>query len=115
MLRCSIHFKVAGRVAAACRVLSARRSFTTRADSDLTIGVVGAGGFGRLHCSTIQQLGDVRLESIIDPHANTLEQAGEQFPGVSLYTDLEQATTEQLCDAYIIASSSNTHVRTGPG
>ena len=96
-----------------CGHCSTIRSSTAHNQNDLkklTIGVVGAGSFGRMHCATVRQCGEVRLAAIVDQAADALEHAAVEFPEVPLYASLGEALDAPLCDAYIVASSSSSHV-----
>jgi hypothetical protein len=79
--------------------------------AELSIGVVGFGGFGQLHCKTVQHLAGVTVGAVIDPSHSALATAAKEHPAARCFTDLTTALREHRCDAYIVASSSNTHVR----
>ena len=60
----------------------------------VTVGVVGAGNFGREHCAAIQALDSARLGVMIEPCLKTQQIAKEKFPGVPIFSNLGQVNAK---------------------
>ena len=74
------------------------------------MGVVGLGNFGLLHASTLAGLAEVELVALVARREASLQAAAEQFPDVSGWTDLDQAIAESDAEAWVVASSTASHV-----
>jgi predicted dehydrogenase len=74
------------------------------------IGVVGLGNFGRLHAQTIAGLGEARLTGLVDINATNLAVAQAQFSGVPAWNGLETALLQSDAEAWVVASSTASHV-----
>ncbi len=74
------------------------------------IGVVGLGNFGRLHALTVNGLGEAKLVGLVDPRREVLTSVQAQCPGVPGWDNLEQAIAECDAEAWIVASSTASHV-----
>ncbi len=74
------------------------------------IGVVGLGNFGRLHALTLTGLAEARLVGLVDQRAEALAAAQAQIAGVPVWNYLEHAIDECDAEAWIVASSTASHV-----
>ena len=74
------------------------------------IGVVGLGAFGLLHAATIHGLIETDLVAMVDPDEAVLGRAQRQWPSAGTWTDLSLAIEESDAKAWVIASSTASHV-----
>ncbi len=74
------------------------------------IGVVGMGGFGTLHALTAAGLAESELVAVVARRQASLDAFDEQLPGVPGWLDLDKAIAESGAEAWIVASSSASHV-----
>jgi predicted dehydrogenase len=74
------------------------------------IGVVGLGNFGRLHALTLNGLAEAKLVALVDLSASALAAAQAQIATVPVWTELERAIEECDAEAWVVASSSASHV-----
>jgi predicted dehydrogenase len=70
------------------------------------IGVVGAGNFGLLHTSTLAGLAESRLVAVVDRRPDRLR----LINSARGWTDLEAALAESEAEAWVVASSTASHV-----
>jgi len=78
--------------------------------SPVKLGVVGLGKFGCLHAATIGSLVESQLVAVVDQDAQRLSQTANQFPGTAQWNDIKKALTESDAEAWIVASSTASHV-----
>jgi len=78
--------------------------------SPVKIGVVGLGDFGLLHASTLAGLAEANLVALVARREASLQAVAEQFPGVPGWTDLDQAIEQSDAEAWVVASSTISHV-----
>ncbi len=71
-------------------------------------GVVGVGGMGSGHCSSIGQVKQARLTAVCDIDPATAEKAGKQF-NVPYFLDHRQLIKSGLCEAVTIATPHPSH------
>jgi len=76
----------------------------------VTMGVVGLGNFGLLHASTLAGLAEANLVALVAHREKSLLAAAEQFPGVPSWLDLDKAIEESDAEAWVVASSTASHV-----
>lgn len=87
-----------------------------RGRAPVRIGVAGLGNFGRLHATTIAGLAEAELVALVDPcEANLSAVASERaaasaLPTVANWTDLDAALEESDAEAWIVATSTASHV-----
>ena len=74
------------------------------------LGVIGAGNFGRLHALTAHALGDACLVAVVDPRPECRERIRELLPEVPTWAGLDSALKESTVEAWIVASTTATHV-----
>ncbi|MCB1224356.1 MAG: Gfo/Idh/MocA family oxidoreductase [Verrucomicrobiales bacterium] len=74
------------------------------------IGVVGLGQFGRLHTATVAGVAEAELTLMVDPNAAARAAAQAAHPGVSVVADLATALQDDTVEAWIVASSTASHV-----
>ncbi len=70
------------------------------------LGVVGAGSFGLLHATTITGLAEARLVALVDRRPERLG----HVTSVRGWTDLDAALAESEAEAWVVASSTVSHV-----
>jgi predicted dehydrogenase len=74
------------------------------------VGVVGLGGFGRLHALTLSGLAEARLVAVVARRQASLDALREELPDVPGWLDLGTAATESGAEAWIVATSTSAHV-----
>ena len=74
------------------------------------MGVVGLGSFGTLHALTLIGLAEADLVAVVARREASLAAFAEQAPGVPGWIDLDQAVRESDAEAWIVASSTASHV-----
>ena len=74
------------------------------------VGVVGLGDFGRLHARTIAGLAEAELVAVVARRQASLDIVRQELPGVPGWVDLEGALAESGAEAWVVASSTSTHV-----
>jgi predicted dehydrogenase len=79
--------------------------------SPVRIGIVGVGQFGQLHASTVTCLAESQLVAIVDNNRDQLDNVAKQRPDVSHWSDLHEAIGKSKAEAWIIASSTSSHVQ----
>lgn len=74
------------------------------------IGVVGFGNFGRLHAQTTTALSETELVAIVDQRPQAIDAARECLPHVPAWTDIDEALAKSDAEAWVVASSTASHV-----
>jgi predicted dehydrogenase len=74
------------------------------------VGVVGLGDFGRLHALTLAGLAEAELVAAVARRQASLDELQAQLPGVPGWLDLDTALKESRAEAWIVASTTSTHV-----
>jgi predicted dehydrogenase len=74
------------------------------------IGVVGMGGFGTLHALTVMGLAETELVAVVARREQSLAAFAKHGPDVPGFIDLERAIGESDAEAWIVSSSTHTHV-----
>ena len=74
------------------------------------MGVVGLGNFGLLHVATLAGLAEADLVAMVARREASLHAAADQFPDVAGWTDLDRAIAESDAEAWVVASSTASHV-----
>jgi len=74
------------------------------------IGVIGLGRFGRLHALTLAQLAESDLVALVARRQASLQALTAELPGVPGWTDLDQAIQESAAEAWVVASTTASHV-----
>ena len=83
----------------------------SQAFDPVRIGVVGMGSFGTLHALTVAGLAESRLVAVVARRQASLDTFDAQYAGgVRGWLDLAQAVEESDAEAWVIASSTHTHV-----
>lgn len=72
-----------------------------------TIGVIGAGRWGRNHVRTLSELGV--LAAIADPSADIRDEMAKSYPGVTLYDHHQRMLSDPYIDGVVIATPVVTH------
>ncbi len=77
------------------------------------VGVVGLGAFGRLHAQTLHGMVETELVALVDPDVQALQRTQAELaaiPNIKGWQDLERAVQESNAQAWVIASSTASHV-----
>lgn len=74
------------------------------------IGVVGLGTFGRLHLETIANLSEAQLVDVVDRDPQQLAQLANSFSDLARWNDIEAALANSDANAWVVASSTASHV-----
>lgn len=74
------------------------------------IGVVGLGHFGRQHALTLAGLVEAELVALVARRQASLDAVREPLPGVRGWLNLEQAIAQSDAEAWVVASSTASHV-----
>lgn len=74
------------------------------------LGVVGMGSFGRLHASTLMGLAEADLVAVVARREASLTAFSECAPDVPGWLDLDRAVRESDAEAWVVASSTASHV-----
>ena len=74
------------------------------------MGVVGTGRFGSLHALTINGLPESDLVALVDSVPASLDRLPPELSDISKFTDLDEAIAETGAEAWIVASSTASHV-----
>ncbi|MGE0606878.1 MAG: Gfo/Idh/MocA family protein [Pirellulales bacterium] len=74
------------------------------------VGVVGLGSFGRQHALTLAGIVEARLVALVARRQASLDAVGNDLPGVPGWLDLDQAIAESEAEAWVVASSTRSHV-----
>ena len=74
------------------------------------IGLVGLGSFGRLHGLTLAGIAEAELVALVARRQASLDAVGDLLPGVRGWTDLDRAIAESGAEAWLVASSTPSHV-----
>ena len=75
-----------------------------------SLGIVGLGAFGWQHAITIAGLSEAKLVALVDPNEEILQRANQQWPETQGWSDLETAIEQSGADAWIVASSTASHI-----
>ena len=67
------------------------------------LGVIGVGGMGQGHCSTIRKVPEIEISAVCDSHAATADAVGAEH-GARAFSDYRQLTRSGLCDAVLVAT-----------
>ena len=81
----------------------------TRFDA-VRLGVIGMGNFGRLHALTGAGIAEAELVAIVARRQASLDAVKDQLPGVRGWLDLDKAIAESNAEAWVVASSTASHV-----
>jgi predicted dehydrogenase len=74
------------------------------------MGVVGLGRFGRLHSLTVAGLAEAELVGLVARRQDSLDAMAKELPGIKGWTSLDRAIQESTAEAWIVASSTASHV-----
>ncbi len=74
------------------------------------VGIVGLGNFGRLHAETALSLNETELVAVVDTQVETLKQLPDPIAAIPQWTDLSSAIEESDAEAWIVATSTASHV-----
>ncbi len=74
------------------------------------IGVVGAGSFGSMHVRTLLGLPEAELVAVVDSNPSALEALRRDRLDLPVFTELEPALARGTAEAWVVASSTRTHV-----
>lgn len=91
-------------------MLQSNQKTSQDAFEPVRIGVVGLGRFGRLHSLTVASLAEAELVGAVARRQDSLDAIAKELPGVQGWTSLERAIEESTAEAWIVASSTASHV-----
>ncbi len=74
------------------------------------VAVVGLGRFGRLHALTIAGLAEAELVGLVARRRESVEALQAELPGVAGFVDLEVALAECDAEAWVVATTTVSHV-----
>ena len=74
------------------------------------VAVVGLGRFGRLHSLTVAGLAEADLVGVVARRSESVEALQEELPDVPGWIDLEVALSECDAEAWVVASTTASHV-----
>lgn len=86
----------------------------TKSSSDsrpVRLGIVGLGAFGRLHALTASGLAEAQTVALVDLEETALNDISDRLPGAGCWTVLDQALEESETEAWVVATSTDSHVR----
>ncbi len=73
----------------------------------LNICLIGAGRIGRVHAMAVEKIPGARISHVVDYLPESAKEVADQYDATVL--ELDEAFTNNDIDAYIIASSTDTH------
>lgn len=76
----------------------------------MKLGIVGFGNFGRLHAETAARLAEFELVALVDSREECFSEVGDDVANVPGWSDLETAVEASGADAWIVATSTSSHV-----
>lgn len=79
-------------------------------DRQLPVGIVGLGTFGWQHATTIAGLAEAKLVAVVDQDTQRVHQAEREWPMARGWSDLESAVVQSDAEAWIVASSTSSHI-----
>lgn len=74
------------------------------------VGVIGLGHFGRQHALTLAGLAEASLVALVSRRQASLDAIAAELPGVRGWTNLDRAIAESGAEAWVVASSTPSHV-----
>lgn len=74
------------------------------------IGVIGLGNFGWLHAQTLTGIAEAHLVALVDTSPERLTAARQRLPAVPCWDNLDRALAESNAEAWVVASSTASHV-----
>ena len=74
------------------------------------VGVIGLGRFGRLHALTLAGIAEAELVALVARRQESLDHLATELPGVRGWTSLERAIDESDAQAWVVASTTASHV-----
>lgn len=79
----------------------------------MRIGIVGFGNMGFSNVRQIDYIEGAEIAAVVEPHLANLAKAREYYAGkkVDFFSDLETGLRDSNVDAWIVASSTNSHVK----
>lgn len=79
----------------------------------MKIGIVGFGNMGFSHAMQLDCIEGAEISVVVEPHEANLDKAKERYAGkkVDFFSDLEAGLRDSNVDAWIVASSTNSHVK----
>lgn len=74
------------------------------------LGIIGLGGFGRLHAMTAAGLAEARPVALVDRRDDRVAAMRDSLSGVPTWTDLGAALRESGAEAWVVATTTAAHV-----
>src|SRR5262245_62128959 len=76
----------------------------------IRIGVVGLGNFGKQHALTLAGIAEASLVALVARRQESLDAIRDTLSGVAGWLDLDRAIAESSAEAWVVASSTASHV-----
>lgn len=78
----------------------------------MKIGIIGFGNMGFSHAQQLSYIEGAEIAVVIEPHTANLEKARKYYTGkkVVFFSDLETGLRDSNIEAWIVASSTNSHI-----
>jgi predicted dehydrogenase len=86
------------------------KQLNTEIGEPVRVGVVGLGGFGRLHALTLAGLAESALVAIVENRQSRLREVSRELPGVPTWPNIADALREGQAEAWVIATPTEAHV-----
>ncbi|MFT5122460.1 MAG: putative dehydrogenase [Kiritimatiellia bacterium] len=77
--------------------------------SSLRIAIIGLGRWGPNHVRNFSSIPDCEVVAVVDPDENARLRIGRLHPTLALHASLESLLAEDLCDALVVATPTDTH------
>ncbi len=82
---------------------------TNKTRDQLGVAIVGIGYWGVNYVRVLTELPQVRAVAVIDQRPERLEEVGKRFPGVTSFTDIEDALQSGNVDVVVVCTPATTH------
>ena len=79
--------------------------------SEVKVGIVGLGRFGRLHARVLSEISGCRLAALCDVDGSVLEWCGREYGVEALHTDLQTMLASEDLDAVDVVTDEAAHGR----
>jgi predicted dehydrogenase len=76
---------------------------------NVSLGIVGAGEFGKRYIQSLRELSGVEIRWVCDHSADKARSAAEGLEGTNITTDLQEVCEDKEVDAVIVVTPENAH------
>lgn len=83
----------------------------SKESTPVRVGAIGLGRFGRLHSLTLSGLAEAELVGVVARRQASLDKLRMELPDVPGWIDLDRAIEESGAEAWVVACSTDEHVR----